>query len=450
MQKIQKYFKIITNKKNSKIYFLIVLTTFIAKFLGLIKQPFLISRLGSVNSDLLLSSDKLSQIITGFLVAGTIYGSLLPIFSDLLSQSKEKYLRFVKLSTILLTLVITSISGIIWIFIDKIIPYIIDNNTLKNLVDTNQYSTFVVTTKILLIIPSLMTIQTVIGVYLNLKSKVFWFNFSGLLTNICILIGLLVSNNYLYIAIFSLSGWVISNIILLIEAFSCGLIPKIKDLYITKNIKAYRLELAKLSQLIFSKIFLLDLTTLALVLISPFKQFDGQIAAFDLGITLQNSLLFLMLNYNYIIFPQISAAYYENKSTSFFSKNLPKIIKTNLAIGILALFSTIILSKVLLETLSFSKTINQLSDYIQNIVFLGLPTIIFSCLKDVVLKQLQIVKDIKISQILNILSLTIFGIFFLLLHIYWSYDSGYALMISLNFAYLPWLGYLIKIIRIKN
>lgn len=427
--------------KNTQVYFLVICTTFLAKFLGLIKQPYLISKLGTNGSDLFLTSDKPSQIITAFLVGGTIYSSILPSFTIFSSKQKEVYDEYLKTIATIIIILILIVSVIFALTLDILLPFIIDKNTITRLIVENQYSNFVFACRVLLTIPTLMATQTIFGVYLNLKKEFFWFTFSSVLTNASILCGLFLFNSYLNIAIFSALGWFISCFVIIIVSIKTGF--KFTYFNLVKNIIRYKSNIIEVLKLCFSKIFLLDVTTLALVLIVPFKQFEGQISAFDLGITLQNSLVFLMLSYNYVIFPQLSLDFHSLSTPQYFQESIKKLVKINSIVAVVSMLLTIFLGLLIISILQKIGKIGDLEDYIKNILYLGLPIILLVSFKDIVMKYLQIQKDIKITQILNISSLILLSCIFYIL-IYFKLDSGYALIIALACSYFPWLVYLVK------
>ncbi|MBC7472464.1 MAG: hypothetical protein H7196_04375 [candidate division SR1 bacterium] len=438
--------RIIANQ-NTTVYLLVICTTFFAKFLGMIKQPYLISKLGASGSDLFLTSDKPSQIIAAFLVGGTIYSSILPSFTIFYSKEKEVYQEYIKTIGIIIIFLVVIISLFFGLTLDNLLPFIVDKNTLSRLIAENQYFNFALSCRILLTIPTLMAIQTILGVYLNLKKEFFWFNFSSVVTNFSILCGLFLYNSYLNIAIFSAFGWLISCFIILFASIKSGFTLTFFDM--KNSIAKHKSHIFEALKLILSKVFLLDVTAVALILIVPYKQFEGQIAAFDLGITIQNSLVFLMLSYNYVLFPQLSLDFHSTNTSEKFQQNIKKLIKINFIIGLICIISTLLLGLLITFILQKIGKIGDLGDYIRNIMYLGLPIILLISFKDIVLKYLQIQKDIKITQFLNLSSLILLGCTFYFLF-FIKFDSGYALMLSLLFSYLPWIYYLVKKITFKS
>jgi peptidoglycan biosynthesis protein MviN/MurJ (putative lipid II flippase) len=440
-----KQFKNIINKasanQNTHAYLLVILTTFFAKFLGMIKQPYLISKLGGNGSDLFLTSDKPSQIIAAFLVGGTIYSSILPSFTVFYSKSNETYQEYLKtVGTIILALVF-AVSVFFGLTLDTLLPLFVDSKTLSSLVLENQYANFIFACRVLLTIPTFMAAQTVLGVYLNLKKEFFWFNFSSVVTNLSILCGLFLYDSYLDIALFSAFGWLFSCLIVLFVSIKNGLSFTFFDL--KNSVVKYKNDITDVLKLMFSKIFLLDVTTVALILIVPFKQFEGQIAAFDLGLTIQNSLVFLMLSYNYVLFPQLSLDFHSISSSKRFQENTKKLIKINFIIGVVCIIFTLFLGLLITFVLQKIGKIGGLGDYIRNVMYFGLPIILLISFKDIVLKYLQIQKDIKITQLLNLLSLILLGCTFYGL-ILMKLDSGYSLIFALMISYLPWIYYLLR------
>ena len=147
--------------------------TFFSRFLGFVRQYLILRNLTEIDSDLLLSANKIPETISVVLLMGTIYSSVLPIASRIESKDRNEenlssYLNLITLSLVLLIGVL-SVLGIIftpqllqltWFTSPKI--WVIAQQ--KNLVDD-----YILASRILFLFPLTFAVQAIWGVFITLK-----------------------------------------------------------------------------------------------------------------------------------------------------------------------------------------------------------------------------------------------------------------------------------------
>ncbi|NJL97027.1 hypothetical protein HC864_04430 [Candidatus Gracilibacteria bacterium] len=112
------------------------------------------------------------------------------------------------------------------------------------------------------------------------------------------------NGNYLYTVYGVLFGIVISNVLLLKSAIREGLVL-FKNFKISL-LKKYSSIVNKFLYSSLIRVFIIDPINIALLMIIPIKQYDGQIVSLDIAFTLITAFVFITNSYNTVIFPELS------------------------------------------------------------------------------------------------------------------------------------------------
>jgi hypothetical protein len=394
---------------------------FLSKLVGVAKLPLMFLILGRFNTDLLLSSDKLGQIISTFFIMGSLYSSVITTIHKINSASKINI--FINQLLVYGLLIISAVEIVIFLNFKLIKDYFIDSKTLEQLDFVNS-QLFDSSTLVLLVTPVILFVETVLSAFLASKNKFISSSLVGLISNLCIVAAILVSrSNFLIVSYGIFIGICISTICVYFEAYKndfifCTKIFSIPTDYLRLFLKRY-----------IPKLFILDIITISLLIIVPYKQFDGQVLYFDQAITIVTSFGFIISSFITAIFPEMS------KIVSKDIQNLPIYltkIKSNFYKLLIVQFICTIALGLALSIFYNSLGKNTDKTYLINLLFFLSPSIVLISIKDFQTRLLYAFENNQVTYISIISNLAFIIGFTLLLPYKW--DTGITISASLTLS----------------
>jgi len=211
----------------SSLYSIFVVTFFtgLSRGLGFVRQILIFFQLEKIEADLILSANKVPEFLATFMVLGTIYSSVLPISSKIEHRYKStiKVSKYLNLVMLFLTALMSFFILLLMVFTRPILDIFTGEKIWQIVLEEGRLEEYVLTTRILALIPILSTIQSILGVYLNLKKKFLIFSLNSVLVNVGSILGLLVSGgSIVVVACGMVIGWLVADILFFITCYLNG------------------------------------------------------------------------------------------------------------------------------------------------------------------------------------------------------------------------------------
>jgi peptidoglycan biosynthesis protein MviN/MurJ (putative lipid II flippase) len=410
---------------SSKSVLILTFFTFFSRFLGFVRQFFVYNKLEPIESDLLLSANKIPEFLATFLLMGTVYSSVLPIASkfiknpdtttesekDIQTQS-ENISQYLNLMMFFLISIIGFLALLIVIFTKSILQIFTSHEVWTTLVTQGYLNEYIWATRIMCLIPILSAIQSIFGVFLNLKKKFFIFSIAGVITNLGTILGLIVSQgNIVTIAIFMVLGWLVTDILFLINSLQINY--KLPTFNIQKKIqyfKLHRKEIIKTWQLFLPRIFLIDgFYGASLMLNFIFTQ--GQNTAFDIGTSISGAFFVIVISLATVAFPDLALTLNQPKQGKNFWLKFKKYLLATFSIGLVVTLLAIILSPIVMWFFELLGRGQGNADYITLIAQISALSLFFRSGKEILIKYIFAKEKIWQPIILSFVSVFFQGVF---------------------------------------
>ena len=283
-----------------------------SKALGLIRQIIIYQKMDRISSDLLLTASSLSDDLTSLLVMGTIFNAVLPIASRLEYDSEDKMNRYLYLMLISICSIIGVICLGVIIFTQPILQLTISGEIYTNFVNQGLLNDLVGVTRILSFIPLLLAIQSIFGIFLNLKKRFLVFSMAGVVYNIGMIAGLLIGgkNDYYATSIGMVFGSLITVLIYIFECRKFGFTGLSKLFGQTRNIFVDLRKVWLQTWVLFlPRILLISGAVAANRLIKLVATEDGQITAFDISLSVQAAFFTLITSISTVFYPDLAKVF---------------------------------------------------------------------------------------------------------------------------------------------
>ena len=437
---------------SSKSVFILTFFTFFSRFLGFVRQFFVYNILEPIESDLLLSGNKVPDFLATFLLMGTVYSSILPIASKLESrENSENSSQYLNLMMFFLVSLVGSLAIILMIFTEPILERFTSGKIWNTLTQQGYLEDYILATRIMCLIPILSAIQSIFGVFLNLKKKFFIFSIAGVIANLGTILGLILSNgNIVTVAIFMVLGWVMADLMFLINALQLGY--KMPSFDIKQKIAYFKLhkkDIVKTWKLFLPRIFLIDAFYGGALMIN-FIFAEGQNTAFDIGTSISGAFFVLVTSLTTVAFPDMALTLNSPTKNSNFWQKFKKYFFLTILIGAGATIASLVFAPVVMWLFGLLGRGQGSGDYIILIAQISGLSLIFRAGKEILSRYIFARERVWQPVILSTVALTfqavfVFGFYFLNrfrvldLHTEILTDSGFLVAFSLIVYNLVWV-----------
>ena len=283
---------------------------FFSRFLGFCRGLIIYQRMDQVSSDLLYTSISIPDVISFFLILGTIANSVLPVASRIQKRDQVQSLHYINLITLTLTLVLGLLISIVFIFTEGILLRFTSPQVWQDFADAGLIQDYINITRILLLMPLFFSAQSVLGVFLTIKKRFFVYSLSGLLYNLGTIFGLLLTNptNYYLVAWGMVLGSLLGLSVFLVESYRFGLKPPLQSLrYFKHNFRQVKKELIQTWAYFLPRMLTIPGMLVATLLIKNVATgANGSISAFEYGTSIQNAFLTVIMSMGAVFFPDLA------------------------------------------------------------------------------------------------------------------------------------------------
>lgn len=430
------------NRPILKSFLIMNVGSLLSKVLGFARNPILVISLGASLTDNLLAADKIGQSIALILVIGTLYNAVLPILVRI-KQENAKYLNsFLTGVMAMSTTFVTLLCAISIICAPQLIIFFTDSTTLKTF-SSSEYTLFLLATRILLLTPIFLTIQTFLSAYLSIHNKYTSVSLAGIISNIIIITAALLSkSDYIIIVYGILSGIALSNCIIFWECMQNGL----RLDFSIGRLKHIKSELNKFIVKSLPRTLIVDPINVCLLLVLPIKNFSGQVTLLDILFSIIGAFSFISLSFSTAIFPKLS------EIPKLSTINQQKVINNTLAkffkVSLVQLLISIIGGLILLQVYIEITELNQYEEYLFVAFLIALPSLLLVSLRQFLQKVIFSMEDNFIIFITTVCNLILI-ISALCLNLVINLDTILSIMISYGIFHVAWLLWVSMFIFIK-
>jgi peptidoglycan biosynthesis protein MviN/MurJ (putative lipid II flippase) len=317
---------------------------FVSRILGFVRTLLVYQKLDKLPSDLILNADKIPNLIATILLMGTIFSSVLPVASRLQTKNpkSEKVLNeYINLIIIFLVLILFVILACCFVYTEDLLALITSSDIIQKSKEAGLYDLYVLSSRILLISPLNFGIQAIFGVLLNLKKNFLIFSMAGVVANLGGILGLMYcdgKNDFVKMAIGMILGISLSSLLYIWGAvkggykFDFGLINPV---YLIKKFVYFKAELWDTFKVFVPRLLLIDGFNIANLILGKIAQNEGQISAFDIATSIQNTFFVVVTSLGLVFFPDLSKTVHDKdlKPEVFWNK-LRSYLKTAIYIGL--------------------------------------------------------------------------------------------------------------------
>ncbi len=443
-------------RPNVKNIILLTFFLFLSRGLGLLRQIFIYQRMDPFASDLLLAGTKIPDTIVSLLLMGTVISSVLPIASRL-SHKREKggdlQTRYLNLMIFSLISILFLIIVFLMIWTETFLKLSTSSQTINEFVALGVWNDYINVTRILLIGPMLFGLQSVLGVFLNLKNRFFVYSLAGTIYNLGTILGLAFGprNNYFLVAWGMMIGAAVSVGLFYWEStkekFFIPSPAKMVD-YLKESYSLLKKDFWMTWKLFLPRIFLLNGVIVANLLINLVAQDGGQITSFDIGLSIQGVFFSIITSVTAVAFPNLANLFNKKGGDNHaFWNKLRKYTLGVLVLSFLGTIVTIVFSPLVIWLFELFGSGQGTGDYIIMIARITSVALIFQSMVEMLNKYFYVREKIwepviianvgLVGQIIILFSLINNGV-----------DAGVSVSVSLigNFviSFLLILFYLTK------
>jgi peptidoglycan biosynthesis protein MviN/MurJ (putative lipid II flippase) len=385
--------------------------TFFSRFLGFVRQYLILRNLTEIDSDLLLSANKIPETISVVLLMGTIYSSVLPIASRIESKDRNEenlssYLNLITLSLVLLIGVL-SVLGIIftpqllqltWFTSPKI--WVIAQQ--KNLVDD-----YILASRILFLFPLTFAVQAIWGVFITLKKRFLVYSLAGVITNLGAIVALLVSDgSFVKVAFGMVWGAALSSLLFLYICFRDDFKPPhfsfgwFRDKY-----AQFKVDIWQTWKLFLPRVLVIDGFYAANLLINSISTKQGQITAFDIGNSIQGAFFIIVTSFGTVLFPDLSKTFHSSKTDrNYFWKKTKQYLWLSAGLGVLVTLVTLVGSPLIVNLFKILGQKQDNNDLIIQVAQLTSISLIFRAVREILVRYIYIRERVWQPLILSTIS----------------------------------------------
>jgi peptidoglycan biosynthesis protein MviN/MurJ (putative lipid II flippase) len=377
---------------------IITFFSFFSRFLGFVRQFLIYTRLSKLESDLLLSANKIPEQISVILLMGTVYSSVLPIASQIQNDTVDKskvdtqvsgYLQIINLSLLAVLLFLCLLLGV---FMRPILQVFSETLWQEAIVD-NRLAEYILAGRILLLLPIIFSIQATLGVFLTIKKRFLVYSLAGIFSNLGSITALAFSEgDFIQVAIGMVIGGLAANIVYLIDCLGRGLIIPKFDLTTIKQLSMdFKSKITKTWSLFLPRILVIDGFYTANLVINPINQYKGQVTAFDLGTSIQGAFFIIITALGTVFFPNLSELFYNKdipKET--FWRQMMRYLKVSILLGLGVTVVTIILSPVVMWLFGVLGQGQGTEQYVVRIAQISSLSLVFRAMREILSKYIYV------------------------------------------------------------
>ncbi len=412
-----------------------------SKVLGLLRQIIIYQKMDRISSDLLLTASSLSDDITSLLVMATIFNAVLPIASRLENEAKQKMDKYLYLMLISISGLIAAICLLVIIFTKPILEFTISSEIFNNFVNQGLLDDFVNITRILAVTPLLLSLQSIFGVFLNLKRRFLVFSLAGVVTNLGMILGLLLGgkNDYYSAAIGMTLGSLLTVLIYIIECRRFGLanfgkfVPNTKNIFL--ELKTFWIQTWVL---FLPRIFLISGAVAANRIIKLVATENGQITAFDISLSVQAAFFTIISSISTVFYPDLAKVFNDKLiNPNIFWNKLQKYTENTAIIALVGGVATFILAPIFVLIFSLFGKGQDNGNYIAYLAQICTLGFVFQAVSEILGKYFY-VKERAWQPVLFAVSALLIQIIVTYGLIFNKIDSGVAVSLGLviNFIVL--------------
>jgi putative peptidoglycan lipid II flippase len=412
----------------------------LSRLTGFARTLVLYQNFDQLSSDLFLNADRIQGVLSTLFLIGSITNSVLPVAGRIEKQDdgKQRLLDFLNLIFVVLTGSIAILCLLAFVFTPQVLQVMISQNILDKAVEQGLYNDFVLSFRIMLIIPILFAGRAVLSLFLNLKEEYLVYGLSGLMTNIGIIIGLLVSDGNIVVASWwmSLSG---------IPIFGLFLWDSIRVGYTLPSFNLlgkwgqFKVEFGDTLKVFFPRIFLLDGIAIASLLLGRLAQNEGQNTAFEIATSIQGAFFIVISSFGYVIFPKVIKLKNIQDGAKNYYKQFDKLIKIGGLMGALTTIISVFGAIAVMFLFDLAGRGQGSSQYIIQIAQLSAIYLIFRALREVLSRHIFAQERQWQPMYLSMISVFAQSLFMFWLVWGLGFDAGLVAGFSLIINNLVWV-----------
>ena len=425
-----------------KSFFVLNAGSLLSKLTGFVKIPMTLTYLGKSGADTLISSDKIGQLLTLLFISGTLYNAVLPITARVSRQNEKLVNNFLSLSLLGSALLIATLSVLAAWNVEVLVTWFVDPQTLQKFTPL-ELSKFYFTTRILLITPTILAVQTFASAYLSVKNVYTSVAVAGLISNLTFLISLIVSGRDYTIAAWGIVlGITLSTMLIVLETFRSGFYLDFGKTHTSQN----KRDLRKLVTKALPRTVIVDPVNVCLLLIIPLKDFDGQIVIVDTLFSILLAFSFITTAYTTTVFPGLSTL---NSLTPQARKHLLKKISDQFfKISLMQFLISIGGGIVLVFLYGYLANLGDLEGYLLRLFLYSTPIILLGLYREYVQQIYFALEDNLVIGVTTSANFLMIATAFLLSR--FGLDSGYSVILAYFVFHVLWLAFSIPYLRRKH
>jgi peptidoglycan biosynthesis protein MviN/MurJ (putative lipid II flippase) len=385
--------------------------TFFSRFLGFVRQYLILRNLTEIDSDLLLSANKIPETISVVLLMGTIYSSVLPIASRIESkdsneQNLSSYLNLITISLVFLVGILSTL-GII--FTPQLLqstwftsPKIWEIVQQKNLVEE-----YILASRILFLFPLTFAVQAIWGVFITLKKRFLVYSLAGVITNLGAIVALLVSDgSFVKVAFGMVWGAALASLLFLYTCFRDDFkAPHFSLKWFREKYTQFKVDLWQTWKLFLPRVLVIDGFYAANLLINPLAQNQGQITAFDIGNSIQGAFFIIVTSFGTVLFPDLSKTFHSSKTDrNYFWQKTKQYLWLSAGLGVLVTLVTLIGSPLIVNLFKILGQKQDNNDLIIQVAQLTSISLIFRAIREILVRYIYIRERVWQPLILSTIS----------------------------------------------
>ncbi|MEI6728947.1 MAG: lipid II flippase MurJ [bacterium] len=417
---------------------------FFSRILGFVRQFFIWDRLSPIQSDLLLSANKIPEFISVFLLMGTIYSSVLPVASRIESKDPNnvKVSKYLNLVTLSLSAVILVFLGLAFAFTRTLLEFFTSKEIWDSATSSGLIEDYILSTRILLVIPLAFAVQGVFGVYLTLKKSFTVFAVAGVVANLGTILGLVLSRgDFVKVSMAMVWGWLVADLLYLWGALRDDfVIPSFSFKSLKADFLEFKTDLKQTWLVFLPRIFLIDGFYASSFLVNPLVTSKGEITAYDIGISIQSAFFILITSLGTVFFPDLSKTLHNVKiSRKEFWDKIFKYLRISIGLGFLICIVTVVFSPVILWFFTRIGKGQGTEALIITIAQIASVSLIFKSAKEILSKYFYVKESLWLPVLFSTVGLIVLVISTLISFFVFKINATYAASVGLITYEAAWL-----------
>lgn len=397
---MNKIFSSISAKKAAG---LITITSFLSYLIGFFRDKIIAYYFGtSIQTDIYNASFVIPDAVFNMFIASALTAAFLPVFSDYLKNDKEEAFKIANTMLTISTITVIVISGILFIFMDKITPLIFSSNEMDGIMIGN----ITAMTRMLLPLPIVFAISNTLGNILMSYKHFFSYAISPILYNFGIIAGIIIFHKEYGIysaAQGALIGATFHCLIRIIDVFHTEYRSK-------KSLNIFLPGFKKIITLMIPRSISLVASSINTVIYASVgtKLLIGSYAAYNFARNIQSFAVSLFgIAFSTAIFPFLTASLSENNKAAF-TIDIQKTIQRILFFTFPSMMGMMILSKDIIYLILSGGQFDENSIKLTSgILFFFAISIPFESLTHILSRSFYALKNTITPMFINIFSILV-------------------------------------------